>query len=222
MHAVHLLKAGASLEAAEEAARRAINLQPQDALAYVALGALAEAPEGVRLLQVASPCTLSACTLSRCKSLAPSSESHPVARPGVSRIPIRWTVRTLRPLARQEASRLWPSDAAVTHQLAGRIMSHGAEHRLAPALLDAAALFTSLASGREGQAWAGLRDGPATGSSGMPAAYRTLTAMQPSWVGALPGVFDDAIEACDWSDRDALFHGLRRLACACACACACA
>ena len=44
MHAVHLLKTGASLEAAEEAARRAITLQPQDALAYVALGALAEAP----------------------------------------------------------------------------------------------------------------------------------------------------------------------------------
>ena len=129
--------------------------------------------------------------------------------------PIRWTVLTLGPLARQEASRLWPADAAVTHQLAGRIMSHGAEHRLAPALLDAAALFTSLA-GREGQAWAGLRDGPATDSSGMPAAYSTLTAMQPSWVGALPGVFNDAIEACDWSDRDALFHGLRRLACACA------
>ena len=122
----------------------------------------------------------------------------------------------LGPLARQEACRLWPADAAVTHQLAGRIMSHGAEHRLAPALLDAAALFTSLATGREGQAWAGLRDGPATDSSGMPAAYRTLTAMQPSWVGALPGVFNDAIEACDWSDRDALFHGLRRLACACA------
>ena len=82
MHAVHLLKTGASLEAAEEAARRAITLQPQDALAYVALGALAEAPEGVRLLQVASrcalsPCTLSRCTLSRCKSLAPSSESEP-------------------------------------------------------------------------------------------------------------------------------------------------
>ena len=76
MHAVHLLKTGASLEAAEEAARRAITLQPQDALAYVALGTLAEAPEGVRLLQVASrcalsPCTLSLCTLSRCKSLAP-------------------------------------------------------------------------------------------------------------------------------------------------------
>ena len=222
MHAVHLLKTGASLEAAEEAARRAITLQPQDALAYVALGALADAPEGVRLLQVASrcalsPCTLSLCTLSRCKSLAPSSESHPAPcwPRCLSRIPIRWTVLTLRPLARQEASRLWPSDAAVTHQLAGRIMSHGAEHRLAPALLDAAALFTSLA-GREGQAWAGLRDGPATDSSGMPAAYRTLTAMQPSWVGALPGVFNDAIEACDWSDRDALFHGLRRLACACA------
>ena len=223
MHAVHLLKTGASLEAAEEAARRAITLQPQDALAYVALGALADAPEGVRLLQVASrcalsPCTLSPCTLSCCKILAPSSESHaapcwPRCR---CRIPIRWTVLTLGPLARQEASRLWPADAAVTHQLAGRIMSHGAEHRLAPALLDAAALFTSLATGREGQAWAGLRDGPATGSSGMPAAYRTLTAMQPSWVGALPGVFNDAIEACDWSDRDALFHGLRRLACACA------
>ena len=127
---------------------------------------------------------------------------------------LRWTVHALRPLARQEASRLWPSDAAVTHQLAGRIMSHGAEHRLAPALLDAAALFTSLASGREGQAWAGLRDGPGPDSAGMPAAYHTLTAMQPSWVGALPGVFNDAIEACDWSDRDALFHGLRRLACA--------
>ena len=116
---------------------------------------------------------------------------------------------------------MWPSDAAVTHQLAGRIMSHGAEHRLAPALLDAAALFTSLASGREGQAWAGLRDGPATGSSGMPAAYRTLTAMQPTWVEALPGVFDDAIEACDWSDRDALFHGLRRRMCVCMCLCMC-
>ena len=136
--------------------------------------------------------------------------------------PIRWTVLTLGPLARQEASRLWPADAAVTHQLAGRIMSHGAEHRLAPALLDAAALFTSLASGREGQAWDGLRDGSGPDSAGMAAAYRMLTTMQPSWVGALPSVFDDAIEACDWSDRDALFHGLRRLACACTCACACA
>ena len=50
MHAVQLLKAGASLEAAEAAARRALALQPQDAFAYVALGALAEAPEAVRLL----------------------------------------------------------------------------------------------------------------------------------------------------------------------------
>ena len=66
MHAVQLLKAGASLEAAEAAARRALTLQPQDAFAAVALGALAEAPEGVRLLQAASRCTLSRCALSRC------------------------------------------------------------------------------------------------------------------------------------------------------------
>ena len=87
-------------------------------------------------------------------------------------------------------------------------MSHGAEHRLAPALLDAVTLFSSLASGRE--RWLEeVRDGAGAGFS---TAYGTLTVMQPSWVGALPGVFNDAIEACDWSDRDALFHGLRRLA----------
>ena len=46
-----MLVAGASEAEAEAAARRSLTLQPRDAFAYVALGALVHAPEGVRLLQ---------------------------------------------------------------------------------------------------------------------------------------------------------------------------
>lgn len=147
MHAIQLLKDGSSLPAAEAAARRALALQPQDQLAYISLGALASAPEGIRLLQA--------------------------------------------------ATRLWPANAAVTHQLAGRIMSHGAEHRLAPALHDAASLFASLRPRLE-------HEQP----------YDQLRSMQPEWVGALPSVYNDALQDCDWADREAIFHALRMLAAA--------
>ena len=92
--AIDLLEAGASLEAATDAARRALVLSPASALGYATLGALVPtAAEGVGLLRA--------------------------------------------------AARLWPADAVVSHQLASRIMSHGAEHQLAPALGDAADRLTT-------------------------------------------------------------------------------
>ena len=148
--AIDLLEAGAPLEVAIDAARRAVVLSPASALGYATLGALVPtAAEGVGLLRA--------------------------------------------------AAQLWPADPIVSHQLASRVMSHGAEHRLAPALGDAADRFASLTR-------LDNFDGPQAST------YRRLAAMQPAWVGALPSVFNDAIEACDWRDREALFHALRKLA----------